>query len=108
MIEKPTIELVFDPECPNVGRAREAIREALAAIGASPVWREWDRGDPGTPSALRELGSPRVLVNGRDVGTASGTLATADANSCRIYVDECGCLGGAPSAQVILDAIAKA
>ena len=99
------IELVFDPECPNVERARVAIRGALAAIGAPVVWREWDCTDPATPSELRSLGSPSVLVDGRDVGCGTVSMAQADANSCRIYRDDCGCICGAPSVELILKAI---
>jgi hypothetical protein len=99
------IELVYDPTCPNVDRARSAIREALATTDAPVVWREWNRTDSSTPAALRTLGSPSVLVNGRDVGCGQGSMAQADANSCRIYRDDCGCICGAPSAELILRAI---
>lgn len=100
--EKLRIELVYDPTCPNVDRARSAIREALATIGAAVTWREWDCSDPSTPAAFRTLGSPSVLVNGQDVGCDQGSMAQADANSCRIYRDDCGCICGAPSAALIL------
>ena len=102
----PRIEMVYDPTCPNVDRARAAIRGALGALGAPVAWREWDCTDPATPDNLRVLGSPSVLVNGVDVGCGGGTMATADANSCRIYSDDCGCICGAPSVDLILKAIA--
>jgi hypothetical protein len=98
-----SVELVFDVTCPNVDQARTAIQEALRAIGAPPEWTEWDHEADGTPEAYRALGSPTVLVNGRDV--ASGENPIPDANSCRVYVDACGCLCGAPSAQQIVRAI---
>jgi mercuric ion transport protein len=101
------IEMVYDPDCPNVDRARAAIRGALEAIGAPVAWREWDRNDPSTPAALAVLGSPSVLVNGRDVGCDGGSMAQADANSCRIYQDDCGCICGAPSIELILRTIAE-
>ena len=103
----PKIEMVYDPTCPNVDLARTAIRTALAAIGAPIAWREWDCTDPATPEALRVLGSPSVLVNGQDVGCGGGSMAQADANSCRIYRDDCGCICGAPSVELILKAIAN-
>jgi hypothetical protein len=99
--------MVFDPVCPNVELARAAIRMALRAIGAPVAWREWDCTDDATPEALRVLGSPSVLVNGEDVGCGGGSMAQADANSCRIYRDDCGCIGGAPSVELILKAIAN-
>jgi mercuric ion transport protein len=103
---RPTrVEMVYDRDCPNVERARAAIRAALASMSAPLDWREWDRADPATPAPLRRLGSPSVLVDGRDVGGDGGSLAIADENSCRIYVDACGCTCGAPSTAVILAAM---
>lgn len=107
MTDHPRIELVYDPTCPNVQRARDAIRGALAALGAPVAWCEWVRDDPAIPPALRGLASPSVLVNGQDVGCDGGTLADAEARACRIYTDECGCICGAPSTELILRAIAQ-
>jgi hypothetical protein len=105
----PNIELVYDADCPNVERARSAIRAALHAVGAPEHWQEWERGAPHTPAALRHLGSPSVVVDGRDVGcdegAAEGAALTAEASACRVYLDEQGCLCGAPSAQLIVHAL---
>jgi len=101
----PRIDLVYDRECPNIERARAMIRAALEEIGASTTWTEWDREDPGTPPELRHFGSPTVLVNGRDVGCDENEDTRSDANSCRVYLDECGCLCGAPSTALIVNAI---
>ena len=101
------IELVYDPTCPNVQQARDAIRGALASLGAPAAWREWVRDDPVTPVALRDLASPSVLVNGQDVGCDGGSIAAADANACRIYADDCGCICGAPSVELILRTVAR-
>lgn len=102
------VELVYDQTCPNVDQARGAIREALLAVGAPVEWAEWERDTDATPAPLRAFGSPTVLVNGIDVGGGGDEAAQADANSCRIYVDECGCLCGAPSPQQIVKAIESA
>lgn len=102
MIDSLRIELVYDPTCPNVQRARDAIRGALVALGAPLAWHEWVRDDPATPAGLRDLGSPSVLVNGQDVGCDGGSIATAGANACRIYADDCGCICGALSVELIL------
>lgn len=107
MTEHPLVELVYDPDCPNVERARGAIRDALASLGVPPVWTEWQRDDPSTPEALAGIGSPSVLVNGQDVGCDEGSAPTGEANSCRVYMDECGCLCGAPSARLIIHAIQR-
>jgi hypothetical protein len=105
MSSLPRIELVYDVDCPNVERARSAIRAALHAIGAPEHWKEWERGASHTPAALRHFGSPSVLVDGRDVGCDEGAALTAQASACRVYLDERGCLCGAPSAQLILRAL---
>jgi hypothetical protein len=102
------LELVYDPDCPNVGRARVAIRAALIAAGLREEWVEWRRDATDTPERFRALGSPSVLVNGKDVGSDETVAATADANSCRVYVDEGGRLRGAPSAELITEAIREA
>lgn len=99
------VDLVYDRDCPNVERARSMIRRALVEVGAAVSWREWDREDAGTPAEFRNYGSPTVLVNGQDVGCDENDEARSDANSCRVYVDECGCMCGAPSSQLIVEAI---
>lgn len=99
------IELVYDHDCPNVDRARAMIHAALEQTGSPATWREWDRADASTPATLRDYGSPTVLVNGRDVGCDENEDTRADANSCRVYLDECGCICGAPSATLIANAI---
>ena len=108
MSEALRLELVFDPDCPNIERARAAIRAALTAVGAPLVWREWDRGDPATLHVLRSLGSPSVLVNGLDVGADGGPMADPGASCCRIYTDRHGRTSGAPTAEMILSTIAAA
>ena len=101
------IELVYEPTCPNVEQARDAIRRALAVLGVPVTWHEWVRDDSATPPALRELASPSVVVNGQDVGCGDVSIAAADANACRIYADDRGCIDGAPSVELILRAVAR-
>ena len=99
------VELVYDQDCPNVNECRIALREALTEIGASPVWREWDRNSQETPAAYRSFGSPTVLVNGRDI-CGPGATQIPEGNSCRLYHDdERGCLCGAPTAMTIVNAL---
>ena len=99
------IDLVYDRDCPNIERARAMIRAALEQVGSATTWTEWDREDAATPPELRDFGSPTVLVNGRDVGCDENEDTRSDANSCRVYLDECGCLCGAPSTELIVNAI---
>ena len=37
------VELITDPDCPNVEATREQLRQAFAAVGEVPSWDEWDR-----------------------------------------------------------------
>jgi hypothetical protein len=98
----PRIELVYADGCPYVDETRAALREALAAEGGSPEWREWRRDDPHIPESLRRFGSPTVVVNGRPVG---GEGLPAEADRCRLYVDDAGKLRGTPPLNLIRRAV---
>ena len=84
------IELVYDPGCPNVGRARDVLTAACRAAGVPAVWTEWSSDDGACPKYARNLGSPSVLVNGEDVApgphpwTQQGPTAGP---RCRVYRD---------------------
>ena len=88
-VSSPEVDLVFDADCPHVDEARLLLRHALIATGLPPAWREWTREAADTPSALRGLGSPTIVVDGADVSSdeprwpdvpkatcCSGTLAS--------------------------------
>ena len=82
----PRIDLVFDPQCPNVAEARALLRAALEAVGLAPQWREWERAAKGTPPHLRGLGSPSILVDGIDVSDIDDTQRGLETgNGCRVY-----------------------
>jgi mercuric ion transport protein len=99
------VALVYDQNCPNVDQCRAALRAALSAVGALPVWNEWDRNSAATPEAYRGFGSPTVLVNGRDICGPERTLS-AHGNSCRIYLGNAGrSMCGAPSVTTIVNAL---
>ncbi|MGH8274135.1 MAG: hypothetical protein ACRES9_07780 [Gammaproteobacteria bacterium] len=93
------IELIYFTGCPHVEAARDAIRAALAAEGMQPEWTEWNRDDATTSEALRQYGSPTVLVDGSDV-----MPTPADANCCRLYPGDEG-LRNAPEAETIRAAL---
>jgi hypothetical protein len=96
-----TVELIFDATCPNVGAARAALREALGAFS----WIEWERADPAAPPYARAYASPTVLIGGRDVGGGSALDA---GSGCRVYAHANGTFAGAPSAEMILEALRHA
>jgi hypothetical protein len=71
---KATVELVYFKGCPKVEAAREALRNALTAMGFSPEWEEWDQESPQAPARVQGYGSPTVLIGGQDVrGGGIGT-----------------------------------
>ena len=39
----PKVELVHDPDCPNVDRARERFRQAIGKRRQGLHWTEWRR-----------------------------------------------------------------
>ena len=58
------IELIYDPDCPNVEPARTRLREALALMNQKAQWTEWDRSASESPDYSRCFGSPTILVDG--------------------------------------------
>src|SRR5262245_57788974 len=94
---EPIVELVYFGSCPNVGLARQTLKDALSSLGLSPGWQEWDLEDQTTPARGRGYGSPTVLIGGRDV---RGGNAGSEGLACRA--------DGAPSADEIRRALADA
>ena len=103
MRDRIFVELVYDADCRHVESARANIRCALAVFGVDADWTEWDRASNAIPHDRRQLASPTVLVNGRDV--VGGDPVSADASACRVYLDANGLLSGAPPVRVITNAI---
>ncbi|MEW6330489.1 MAG: MerC family mercury resistance protein [Pseudomonadota bacterium] len=97
----PTIELIYDRDCPNVPQARTNLLRALGQVGVVPRWQEWDRADTRAPERIRAYGSPTVLVNGKDVVESD----TTDAACCRIYASGDGNHQGAPPVAAIMAAL---
>ena len=106
-IPDPQIDLVFDTECPNVDDARALLRSALTEAGFPETWREWERDADGTPTDLRGLGSPTILVNGVDVSGVEPGAVAERANCCRVYEDA-GRLRGVPPLNAVLRALSRA
>lgn len=100
----PTVELIYDSDCPNVPQARENLLRAFGQTGLAPRWQEWDRADAEAPAYARAYGSPTVLVHGKDVAGSNG----ADASSCRIYVNGEGRNQGVPPIDLIAAALSGA
>ena len=84
-VSTTTVDLVFEAACPHVDDARALLRRALVDAGLPVSWREWNRDADETPSRLRGLGSPTILVNGSDVMTSDTELEAVRSNGCRLY-----------------------
>lgn len=90
------IDLVYFEGCPHVASTRGRLNDALAGLGSSARWSEWDTGQAATPKHLRVYASPTVLVNGVDVDQQ----APASGASCAV--------GGGPSLELLRAALAAA
>jgi hypothetical protein len=105
------VELIYDPGCPNLVDAREVLARALRDAGMPTVWTEWNSDDPACPARARGLGSPSILVNGKDVAPGPHPWAQREPGQgprCRIYEDESGKLVGVPPLAQVARAIAEA
>ncbi len=89
----PTVELIYDTECPNAEAAREQLRRALTQAGLECEWREWRIGASDAPTHTHGFGSPTILVNQQDVAGTGGPNAAA---CCRLYTSNNGSLRGVP------------
>lgn len=99
------IELLYEKTCPNIDKARAALRAALVQSGRPPHWQEWEQNDPNAPPAARHFGSPTILVNGRDV---AGEPPSDETPRCRVYADDDGRIRGAPTVASIVAALSPA
>ncbi len=99
------VELLYAPDCPNLGMAREHLTRAFKSAGLEAEWHEWLQSDADSPDYTRDYASPTILVDGRDVSTDS---VVVDADSCRLYTGEDGNLTGAPPVVAITTALRMA
>lgn len=99
----PTVDFIYDRDCPNAGQARENLRLAFERIGMTAAWSEHRIGDASAPPHTRGFGSPTILIDGLDI---AGGSAGAEA-SCRIYRGPDGA-SGAPCVDAIIEALRRA
>lgn len=97
-----TVELIYDPDCPNASQARANLMQALSACCREARWIEWDRTTPASPHRVRGYGSPTILVHGKDV---IGEPFSEAGSRCRLYREEGSRLAGAPSVAQISAAL---
>ncbi len=101
---KTTIDFIWDADCPNVKAARANLMTAISRASVSASWSEWQIGDDAMPDRARGFGSPTILINGQDVGGATG----GKGESCRLYQAADGKLGGVPEVDTIAAALVVA
>ena len=97
------VEFVYERSCPNVRDARARLIEAFHAADLRPSWTEWEVNEPATPERVRPLGSPTILVDGKDI---SGLPLEEVSSCCRIYVLE-GHERGVPPLDQIVAALTR-
>jgi len=99
----PTVELVYDSDCPNVAEARAQLLRAFAKTKIEPRWKEWQGDAADSPEHVRGYGSPTILIDGQDVGNAEGH----GGSSCRLYEGSDGAIRGVPSVDMIATALER-
>jgi mercuric ion transport protein len=95
----PTVDFIYDSDCPNIGSARANLMRAFGRAGVQARWQEHRIGDPDAPERARGFGSPTILVDGRDVAG----LEPAEEACCRVYA-----VGNATAGAPAIDQIAAA
>lgn len=95
----PTVDFVYDKDCPNVKAARANLMRAFSVAELSAHWSEHQVGARDAPAHVRGFGSPTVLVDGVDVG---GATAEAE-DCCRVYGGD-----GVPAVELIAEALLRA
>lgn len=89
------------PDCPHRVATLDRLREALALTGRSDVVvSQRQVNDLDEALAAGMLGSPTILVEGRDIFDSSAEPSL----SCRLYRSDAG-LDGAPSVAALVDAL---
>jgi hypothetical protein len=95
------VDLLSVPGCPNVDLTRRRLSEAGVIAGVEVQVRAQEVATVDEAAAVGMRGSPTVLVHGRDVGGAEGEPSI----SCRLYRSPAGVLEGAPTVEVLVDAL---
>jgi mercuric ion transport protein len=98
------VQLLSFGDCPHAPIARDLLLRTLDTFDARAHVEEIDTASPNTPEHLRGWGSPTILIDGVDLESAT----THNGVCCRLYRDAEGRSRGAPSEQLIRDAITRA
>jgi len=102
----PTVELLLWSGCPSHERAREQLAGVMAELGLDPA-SVTERAVESDEEAgrLGFVGSPTVLVDGRDAVDSAGAPA---ALTCRLYRRRDGSPSPLPDTEDLREALARA
>lgn len=96
------IDLLYVPNCPNLGRTRVRLQEALDAAGVDASVRAVEVTSSAAAAETGMRGSPTILINGHDPFATETESASL---SCRLYaVGER--MDGAPTVAQLIEALA--
>lgn len=98
------LTLLTVPDCPNAAAFEERLAAALAGRPGVAVSRR-EIADERTAARSGMHGSPTLLIDGTDPFATPGLAASL---SCRLYRDDAGRTGPAPSVEALQQAIAAA
>jgi hypothetical protein len=98
------LTLLTVPDCPNAAVFKERLAAALAGHPGAAISRR-EIADERAAEQAGMHGSPTLLINGTDPFATPGLAASL---SCRLYRDDVGSTGPAPSVEALRQAIAAA
>ena len=96
------LDILQVPDCPNVAVLEQRLHEATAGRPITPEITHHIIDDPEQAASTGMTGSPTLLIDGRDPFATPGN---APSLSCRLYPQEDGTLGGAPSVTALRTAL---
>jgi hypothetical protein len=106
-VREPEVELLWWEGCPSTERALGTIRETLDSLGLTGVEVRMREVATDTDAhSLGFLGSPTILIDGRDVAPAAGDEPVG--LSCRVYRGRDGRISPIPDPDDLRDALARA
>lgn len=99
------IQLVYETTCPNKETTKRLIENILLTHGILTDIIEIDKDDPNAPNFAKNLSSPTILIDGKDIEEGA---EGSGGNSCRLYKNESGKLSGTPPRHLLENAILEA
>jgi len=99
-----TIQFLSFPGCPSAPGALAVLERVAAGLGVTDRIEEVDMTAHDTADALRDWGSPTILVDGVDAGGET----QPNGPGCRLYMNAEGGTSGIPPETLLSAAIRRA